>query len=44
MAAVRLGNREVVPATTEGSDNVCTQKPFTLMKRRYGKHTFFMIN
>jgi len=37
MAAVRLGNREVVPATTEGSDNVCTQKPFTLMKRRWMK-------
>ena len=35
MADVRLGNREVIPATTEGPENVFTQKPFTLMKRRY---------
>ena len=35
MAALRLGNREVVPATTDGPLNVFTQKPFTLVKRRF---------
>eukprot|EP00112_Aurelia_sp_Birch-Aquarium-sp1_P009890 Seg2142.3 transcript_id=Seg2142.3/GoldUCD/mRNA.D3Y31 product="Zinc finger FYVE domain-containing protein 21" protein_id=Seg2142.3/GoldUCD/D3Y31 len=37
MAAIRLGSREVVPAATEGADNVFTQKIFTLTKRRWMK-------
>ncbi|XP_065051903.1 uncharacterized protein LOC135681381 isoform X2 [Rhopilema esculentum] len=36
-AVIRLGNKEVLPATTEGSENVFSQKLFTLEKRRWMK-------
>eukprot|EP00794_Sanderia_malayensis_P017750 gene17750-19524_t len=35
--ACRLGNREVYPASTEGPENVFSQKQFTLAKRRWMK-------
>eukprot|EP00794_Sanderia_malayensis_P017742 gene17742-19516_t len=35
--ACRLGNREVYPASTEGPENVFSQKQFTLAKRRWIK-------